>query len=152
MRPSRADPDFRLEDIVIGQKELSGTYMLSEAEIIDFARRYDPLPIHIDIKAAQASNFGGIIAAGSHMLAIKQILLHDLPYSGGVIVSLGHDDVRFVKPLRGGSNCQVEIEWLVVRPSANKPDRGVAVAGVTLLADGVAVMTMKELMLMKRRG
>ena len=152
MRPSRADPDFRLEDIVIGQKELSGTYMLSEAEIIDFARHYDPLPIHIDIKAAQASNFGGIIAAGSHMLAIKQILLHDLPYSGGVIVSLGHDDVRFVKPLRGGSNCQVEIEWLVARPSANKPDRGVAVAGVTLLADGVAVMTMKELMLMKRRG
>ncbi|MGE4481965.1 MaoC/PaaZ C-terminal domain-containing protein [Acidocella sp.] len=150
-RPSGADPAFRLEDIVVGRKELSGTYVVSEAEIIDFGERYDPLPIHIDIEVAKASPFGGIIAAGGHMLAIKQLLLHDFSYAGGVIASLGHDEVRFLKPLRGGATCQVEIEWLAATPSTSKPERGTAVIGLRLLADGIAVMTLKDLVLMKRR-
>jgi acyl dehydratase len=146
-----ADPNFRLEDIIPGAKERSGDYAVSEAEIIEFAVKYDPLPIHIDKVAAKASPFGGIIAAGGHMLAIKQILLHDFPYAGGVIASLGHDEVRFLKPLKGGSNCHVEIEWLSATPSTTRPDRGAAVILISLIADGVTVMTLKDLVLMKRR-
>ena len=37
----------------------------TEEEIIEYAKKFDPRPIHIDKKAAEKSRFGKIIASGS---------------------------------------------------------------------------------------
>ena len=42
----------------------------TEAEIMDYARIYDPQPFHIDPEAAAASIYGGIIASGLQTVAI----------------------------------------------------------------------------------
>jgi acyl dehydratase len=144
------DASFAWEDIVLGATEDSGFYRLETAELIAFAAQYDPRPVHLDPAEAKATSYGGLIAAGGHMLAIRQRLLADFAWKTAVIVSIGHDEVRFVGPLRGGSTCQVRIEWLDKR-ATSKPDRGVATVGITLLADGAPVMTMKDIILMKRR-
>jgi acyl dehydratase len=145
------DLDFRWEDVEIGAIALSGPYTVNDDEIVSFAERYDPLPIHVDRAAAAASRFGGLIAAGGHVLAIRQRLMHHFGWRAAVIASIGYDEVRFLAPLRGGATCRVRIEWLDKKPSS-KPDRGLAVVLQTLLADDVAVLTVKDLVLMKRRA
>jgi acyl dehydratase len=144
------DLSFAWEDAVLGARERSGFYRVDDAEIIAFAQQYDPRPVHVDPTAAAQSAYGGLIAAGGHMLAIRQRLLADFAWKSAVLVSIGHDEVRFVGPLRGGAICQVEMQWLDKRPSS-KPERGVATVGLTLFADDQPVMTMKDIILMKRR-
>ncbi len=94
------DIDFRWEDVEIGAVALSGPYAVDDDEIVSFAERYDPLPIHVDRAAAAASRFGGLIAAAGHVLAIRQRLMHHFGWRAGVIASIGYDDVRFLAPLR----------------------------------------------------
>ncbi len=141
---------FAWEDVVLGARERSGSYLVDDAEIIAFAEQYDPRPVHMDAAQAAQTAYGGLIAAGGHMLAIRQRLMADFAWKSAVLVSIGHDEVRFVGPLRGGSICQVEMAWLEKRPSS-KPERGVATLGVTLFADEKPVMTMKDIILMTRR-
>nr|WP_241878406.1 hypothetical protein [Psychrobacter sp. PraFG1]UNK04888.1 hypothetical protein MN210_12245 [Psychrobacter sp. PraFG1] len=42
-----------LEDLKVGDKWISGEVSLSEAEIKDFAKDYDPQPYHLDNERAR---------------------------------------------------------------------------------------------------
>lgn len=44
---------------------LLGHHCFSEAEIIDFAKQFDPLPFHTDASIAENSIFKGLVASGS---------------------------------------------------------------------------------------
>jgi len=55
-----------LEDFSTGEVFDCGTTTLSLAEIVQFARQFDPQPFHIDPEAARESLYGGIIASGWH--------------------------------------------------------------------------------------
>ena len=59
-----------LDDLTPGQRFTSPGLTLTEAEIIDFAWRYDPQPFHLDANAAANSPYGGLIASGFQSLAI----------------------------------------------------------------------------------
>jgi len=148
---SKGRGGFTFEDVVIGAVETSSEFLVTEAEIISFASRYDPLPIHVDQQAAAAGPFGVLTASGAHMIAIRMRLLHDFAYGGGVIAAVGLDELRFLAPLRVGQTCKVESEFLEKRDSAKRPDRGVVTIRQTLLADGVPVLTLKDIVLMRRR-
>jgi acyl dehydratase len=125
--------------------------VVTEAEIIEFAKFFDPLPIHVDPDAAKASRFGGVTASGSHMLAIRQKLVSRFGLESGIIASLGYEEVRFLAPLRGGQSCVVELEFLDKRESRSKPDQGIATLGITLLADDQPVLKLRDIGLMHRR-
>ena len=148
---SKGDARFTWDDIVIGATEISSVYRVSEDEIIAFASRYDPLPIHVDREIAAASQFGSLTASGVHMLAIRMRLVHDFAYGGGVIASIGLDEVRYLAPLRAGQACQVEIKFLEKRPSGKHADRGIAIIEMVMRADGAPVVSMKDIVLMRRR-
>jgi acyl dehydratase len=60
-----------------GDSLTSPTVTVDGDEMVEFARRWDPLPIHVDEVAAKAS--GALTAPGLFTLAIKQRLLHQLP-------------------------------------------------------------------------
>jgi len=97
------------EDIEIGAKRALGSYTFHEAEMIAFAKKYDPQPIHIDADAAKKSMFGGLIASGWHTAAVWMKLAvgsrmmeagdKKLNRSG---VSPGFEDLRWLKPVRPG--------------------------------------------------
>jgi acyl dehydratase len=148
---TQGQADFTFEDVVIGDIQQSSSLYLTEEEIIGFASRYDPLPIHIDHAAAAAGPFGVLTASGAHMVALRMRLIHDFAYGGGVIAAIGLDEVRFLAPLRAGQTCQAEIEFLEKRESAKRPDRGIVTIRQTLLADGVPVLSLKDIVLMRRR-
>lgn len=145
------DPQFRWEDVVVGEALQSDFYPVSGQEIIEFARRYDPLPIHIDHAAAAAGPFGVLTGSGCHMIAIRQRLMHGFAFSGGVLASLGFGDIRFVAPLLPGARCQVEVRFTDKRVSSSRPDRGIVGFANILRADDVPILTLQDTVLMKLR-
>jgi acyl dehydratase len=54
------------EEAEVGNKRTAGPYLVSKNEIIEFAKKYDPQPFHIDEKAAASSVFAGLTASGAH--------------------------------------------------------------------------------------
>ena len=55
---------MRFADFIPGKVLRAGPREVSEEEIIEFARRYDPQPFHIDPRAASSSRWGGLISSG----------------------------------------------------------------------------------------
>ena len=61
--------DVFFEDARLGAKTDYGHYAFAEAEIIAFARRFDPQPFHTDPASAKGSLFDGLCASGWHTAA-----------------------------------------------------------------------------------
>lgn len=116
-----------LDDLTPGQRFTSPGLTLTEAEIIDFAWRYDPQPFHLDANAAAESPYGGLIASGFQSLAICfRLFIQSGLFADSSLGSPGIDELRWLAPVRPGDTLHSEIEVLEVRPSKSKPDRGIA--------------------------
>lgn len=109
------------EDLAIGQRFPFRNYLLEESEIIDFARRYDPLFIHMDPAAAAEGPFGGLIASGLQTLAIYQRLVVEAMWTHIAGVAGAGIESRFLRPVRPGMTLTgyAEIAALVHRPERN---------------------------------
>jgi acyl dehydratase len=114
------------EDYVPGAVVDCGTFSLSEADIIAFARQYDPQPFHVDPVAAKSGPFGGLIASGWHTTSMMMRHLVDYYVSPeSSIGSPGVDDIRWPRPVRPGDTLHVRATVVEARRSASKPDRGI---------------------------
>lgn len=115
------------DDLTPGRQFAFSAYTLTEAEILRYAERWDPLPIHADPVAAQAGPHGGVIASGLHTLAVYQRLAVEALWSRVVGIGGRTFEVRFRRPVRPGTTLtgQATIESVAVRP-----DRGDAVVVV----------------------
>ena len=109
------------EDLTIGQRFPFRTYLLDEAEIIEFARKYDPLFIHTDPAAAAKGPFNGLIASGLQTLAIYQRLDVGSVWTQVAGVAGAGIESRFLRPVRPGMTLTgyAEIAALVHRPERN---------------------------------
>ena len=113
------------EDYEVGDEFVGNTVAFTEEDIIRFARLYDPQPFHIDRDAAAASQFGGIIAPGIHVLAqawgslIHAGFLNDRAMGAG-----GVDDYKNLMPVRPGDSLTVHVRVRETRSSASRSDRG----------------------------
>lgn len=116
-----------LDDLAPDQRFVSGGITLTEAEIIDFAWRYDPQPFHLDVGAAARSPYGGLIASGFQSLALCfRLFIQTGRFAASSLGSPGIDELRWLAPVRPGDTLHTEVEVLEVRPSASRPDRGIA--------------------------
>ncbi|WP_300607885.1 MaoC family dehydratase [Trebonia sp.] len=114
------------EDYVPGLTVDCGAFSITEAEIIAFAKEYDPQPFHIDPLAAAAGPFGGLIASGWQTTSMMMRLLVEhfvSPESG--LGAAGVDEIRWPKPVRPGDTLHVRATVLEARRSSSKPDRGI---------------------------
>ena len=114
------------EDYEVGRVYEFGTITVSETEIIEFARCFDPQYFHLDPEKASASRFGGIIASGWHTisLAMRLYVDHYLSHVAS-LASPGVDEVRWPTPLRPEDTIRIRVTILDARPSLSKPDRGI---------------------------
>ncbi len=122
------------EDYVPGHTVDCGSFLIGEAEIIAFAREYDPQPFHVDPVAAADGPFGGLIASGWHTTSMTMRLLVEhfvSPETG--LGAAGVDEIRWPRPVRPGDTLHVRATVLEARRSNSKPDRGIirSVAEVT---------------------
>jgi len=141
---------LHFEDIRPGEVLSSSRYSVDQDEMVEFARRWDPVPIHVDPVTAD-SRAGGLTASGSYVMALRSKLLHDLP-PVAIIGSAGYDEVRFHMPLRPGDTVHAVLEWLDCRLSNSKPDRGIATLRVSLVNQhDEIVMSHLDTLIVRRR-
>ena len=65
------------EDHEIGQTAPLGAHRFTRDAILEFARKFDPQPFHLDEAAAAKSIFGGLCASGWHTVSVSMRLLVD---------------------------------------------------------------------------
>jgi acyl dehydratase len=114
------------EDFSVGEViDLGTAPPLSEEEIIDFARRWDPQPFHVDPVRAKKSMFGGLVASGWHTGAMAMRLLVDgLLSHCHAQGSPGIDHIRFLRAVRPGDVLSGTFTILELTPSARRPKIG----------------------------
>jgi acyl dehydratase/ribonuclease HI len=114
-----------LEDLHVGQKFTSGTYLMDEARIKSFAAEFDPQPFHLDHDAARHSVFRGLAASGWHTASATMRLLvtSGLPFAGGLVGAGG--EISWSRPTRPGDTLRVESEILAIVPSRSKPNQAI---------------------------
>ena len=152
LRTNEDGAGLHFDDLQVGQRFTSGTYIIEEAQIRAFAAEFDPQPFHLDENAAQASIFKGLAASGWHTAAIAMRLLVEggLPFAHG-IVGLG-GEVAWPRPTRPGDTLHIDSEIMEIRPSRSKPQQGiVTVRGTMLNQAGEAVYVLTARLLVSRR-
>lgn len=118
---------YYLDDLKPGQRFVTGGITLTEAEIISFAWRYDPQPFHLDVKAAEESPYGELIASGFQSLLICfRLFMQSGMLAQSSLGSPGIDELRWLSPVSPGDTLHSAVEVLEIRPSKSKPDRGIA--------------------------
>jgi acyl dehydratase len=136
------------EDFRPGEVFDLGTVTVDEAEMVEFARRYDPQPFHVDPVAAADSPFGGVIASGWFTFALWMRLYADAVLLGSTSQgSSGGDELRWLSPVRAGDVLTGRLTVLESLPSSVRPSRGsVVMRGEMLRADEpVAVVRFRGL-------
>jgi acyl dehydratase len=145
--------DLYYEDFKVGDRFVSGGMTMTEAGIIDFARQWDPQPFHIDIEFSKKWNFGGLIASGLHTMSVTlKLWLEQGVFRACSLGSPGIGEVQFPRPVRPGDTLRVVTDIVELRPSASKPDRGIArIRQVTINQRGEQVMEQDTTVFLKRR-
>jgi acyl dehydratase len=136
-----------LEDYTADEVAEFGDYLVTEEEIITFAKQYDPQIFHLDKEAAKLSSFGGLVASGwmTTGIMMRLMVLHFIPPCSSM-GSPGVDEVRWLKPVFPGDRLRLRMTVLTVKASASKPDRGIITFSNELLnQDGDVVMRVKGL-------
>ncbi|MFW0793991.1 MaoC/PaaZ C-terminal domain-containing protein [Gordonia sp. CPCC 205515] len=130
------------DDLVVGHRYQLDSYTLDEAELVEFARQWDPQGFHIDAAVADAGAYGGLIASGIHTIAIYQRLSVTGVFDHwSVIAGRTLNDVRFLRPVRPGDT----LTGTVLIDAIEFDDRGralVTTSAEIVNQDGSAVLTL----------
>ncbi|WP_455371335.1 MaoC/PaaZ C-terminal domain-containing protein [Petrachloros mirabilis] len=114
------------EDLTEGERIPCKPVVFERTEIIDFAKRYDPQPFHIDETMANASIFSGLIASSLHTISACTRVVVEAQGDLAIMSGLGIDEVKLFNPVRPGDVLSVEAYWSNLKRSRSKPDRGIA--------------------------
>jgi acyl dehydratase len=141
------------EDFAEGQVHELGETTVSEAEILEFARKFDPQPFHVDREAAKRSMYGGLIASGWHTGSLFMgLMVRGLLLDSTSLGSAGIDELRWLKPVRPGDRLRARLTITSLRPSAKRADRGtVFTLGEMFNQDGERVFFVRSSGMFARR-
>ena len=145
-------PVFYLDDLRVGQKFETGTYLMEAARIKAFAAEFDPQPFHLDEDAAKESVFGGLAASGWHTAAATMRMIVDGKFKlAGGSVGLG-GEIVWPRPTRAGDTLRVHTEIVEIAPSRSKPNQGIVkIRNTTVNQHGEEVQVfIAKLMVFKR--
>lgn len=118
------------EDFSVGDVIPLGGFKLSAQAIIDFARRYDPLPFHLDDDPSNA--YGGLIASGWQTgVECQALVVKELLAKSACLGSPGAR-VRFLRPVRADVEYRADFAITETRRSKKRPDRGFIRATLSL--------------------
>jgi acyl dehydratase len=114
-----------LEDIEVGDTDLLGEHLLTEEEIMGFARTWDPRPWHLDHEAAKDSVFGEVVACAAHLFALCSLLVLADPRPIALLAGLGGGGFTLESPGRIGDRVHLRRTFLDKRVSRSRPSTGI---------------------------
>ena len=117
---------MKFADFHAGQVIQTGPYEVSEAEMIEFARAWDPQWFHTDPAAAAEGPFEGLIASGWHSCGIAMRLVVDsVLHDSESFASPGLKYLKWLQPVRPGDRLSLRLDVLDVRRSSKRPELGI---------------------------
>jgi acyl dehydratase len=145
--------DRYFEDYTPGAVYEYGYITVTEADIRNFARAFDPQPIHVDPDFAARGPFGGLIASGWHTAGIMMRLFADHCLSRvASLASPGIDELRWPAPVRPGDSLKLRATLVEARRSRSKPDRGLVRTKAELInQDGQTVLELTAMNIIRAR-
>lgn len=141
------------EDLKAGDKFNTAEYEMTEAEIIEFGKKFDPQAFHTDPVAAKDTLFGQLVASGWHTASVSMrlMVLGEMDLDGGVI-GQGMESLRWPRPVLPGDRLRVVTEIEELRPAPARPDRGlIKLRCRTYNQNGKVVQDMTATLLVARR-
>jgi acyl dehydratase len=142
------------DDVEVGYAEESQSVPVDRSEMIAYAARNDPFPIHVDAEAAAQTPFGDVIASFGYVVSLLFRCNHKLRFTQAVQPSfLGALEwrVQFRKAVLGGDRLLDRCTILSKR-LASKGDRGVVTSQHELInQDGEPVVVIEVVALHARR-
>jgi len=86
---------------------------------------HNPQPLHLDLEAAKASEFGQILVNGTFTFALMIGLSVGDTTLGTLIANLGYDKVMMPHPVFIGDTMRAETEVTDLRTSKSRPGAGI---------------------------
>jgi acyl dehydratase len=86
---------------------------------------HNPQPLHLDVEAAKASEFGQIVVNGTFTFALMVGLSVGDTTLGTLVANLGYDKVVMPKPVFIGDTMRAETEIADLRESRSRPTAGI---------------------------
>jgi acyl dehydratase len=141
------------DDLSPGMTFEFGDYPMTEDEIIRFGQAYDPQSFHIEPDPPGGAAGPGLMASGWHTCAatMRMIVEHFI-CPDSALPSPGHDELRWLRPVRPGDRLHVKVTVLETRASVSKPDRGVVKLRIeTVNQHDQVVLTFVAIDMLRRR-
>ncbi len=121
-----AGPSIFFEDFAAGDEKSFAPVTVTREDILDFAREWDPQPMHTDEAAAEAGILGGLSASGWHTCCVMMRRMCDeFLLDSSSMGAPGIEELRWLKPVRPGDTLTVHSTVLETRVSGRRPDMGI---------------------------
>jgi acyl dehydratase len=147
-------PKLHWEDFQEGAVAIYGPRLVTREEIVAFAAEFDPQPMHLDEMAASNTLLGGLGASGWHTCCLMMRIIADgFLLDSTSMGAPGIEDMRWLSPLRPGTNIRVRSTVLETRTSKSRPEMGLAKMTFEVLdeADAVVMILTTTFMLGRRQ-
>ena len=86
---------------------------------------HNPQPLHIDLEAAKASEFGQILVNGTFTFALMVGLSVGETTLGTLVANLGYDKLVMPRPVFIGDTMRATSEVVELKPSRSRPEAGI---------------------------
>ncbi len=113
------------EDFAIGDRFPYDSYTMDKAEMIEFAKKWDPRNFHTDEAFAESTLFGSVTASGINTLAVYTKLLNEKTSDWAARGAMGYEKLRFPRAVLPGDVLTGETEILETRLSKSRPGYGI---------------------------
>ena len=146
--PKRTWEDFKTGDVAV-----YGPRVITREEIVAFSAEFDLQPMHMDEAAASATLLGGLAASGCHGCALMMRMIADgFLLDSTSMGSPGIEEVRWLRPLRPGTQLRLRVTVLDSRASKSRPDMGLTRMHYELIdAADTVITSMTSTMMFGRR-
>lgn len=115
------------EDLVPGREFDLGVLRIDEAEMVAFAKRFDPQWYHVDKVRAEDSEWGGLIASGFFTASALMRMYVDAVLSRTAAdTSPGLDSLRWHAAVRAGDELRAVLTIIDAQPSSRAAELGTA--------------------------
>jgi acyl dehydratase len=114
------------EDIRNGEPLNCREISFTQTDIIEFAKKYDPQPFHINETAARESIFGGLVASSLHTISACTRNVVEAQGEVAIISGVGMYEAEMFNPVRPDDTLSIEAWWTDLRRSRSKPEIGFA--------------------------
>lgn len=117
---------MKFSEFKVGMVIKHAPIVVSEDEMLEFAKSYDPQWFHVDVEGAKNGRWGGLIASGWLTCSLAMRMAVDAALRGSESFgSPGLERLRWLLPVRPGDALRLEATVDSVRTSSSRDDLGI---------------------------